>query len=207
MLIEMPRKPSARPGASEALDQDRFEAGLRRDLSGAALVSYNPATGGLIKRAFDLLALAFFAPVWAPLLALHWWQAKRRGTPAFVAREVVGYGARVFRCFGADRAVDSDDTARAKRQALWARLPELWSVLKGDMSLVGPLPLTPEDVASLRTGLRHYLSMRPGMFSIAAIADAESEDQVHYKAYAMSWSLLADAMILWQELSGLWREE
>jgi lipopolysaccharide/colanic/teichoic acid biosynthesis glycosyltransferase len=55
--------------------------------------------------------------------------------------------------------------------------------------------------------VRFYLSTRPGLFGIRAIENAAHEDAAHYKGYIMSWSLLADAVILWQELSVLWRKD
>jgi lipopolysaccharide/colanic/teichoic acid biosynthesis glycosyltransferase len=208
MLVQMPRGFSRGAGENDARENSQFEIALRRDLAGGALISYNPVVGGWSKRIFDLAVLIFFAPAWLTLLAAQVLTAKRRKAPAFAAREYVGYGAKVFTCSVAYEAAanDADDpaVARARRRALYARLGQVWSVLRGDMSLVGPAPLTTEEVAALRNGVRHYLSMRPGMFGIAAIFDADAaDDPAHYRAYAMSWSALADAVILWQELCGL----
>jgi len=213
MLVQMPRGLPRRSGGAEARERGQFEDGLTRDLAGAALISYNPVLGGLSKRIFDVGVAIFFAPAWLTVLAAHYLSARLRKTPAFASRDYVGYGAKAFSClvFPEQPVADTADRqggARARRGAVFARLPQVWAVLRGDMSLVGPRPLSSDEVAHLRNGMRHYLSMRPGLFCITAIIDAETdaEEPAHYKAYFMSWSVLADAVILWQELNDLWRE-
>jgi lipopolysaccharide/colanic/teichoic acid biosynthesis glycosyltransferase len=51
-------------------------------------------------------------------------------------------------------------------------LPQLWNVLKGDMSLVGPRPERPEFVPGLELAIRHYhrrLWVRPGVTGLAQV--------------------------------------
>jgi exopolysaccharide biosynthesis polyprenyl glycosylphosphotransferase len=52
---------------------------------------------------------------------------------------------------------------RLLRRCSLDELPQLWSVLRGDMSLVGPRPAIPSEVAAYRTAERRRLSMRPGL--------------------------------------------
>ena len=42
-------------------------------------------------------------------------------------------------------------------------LPQLWNVLVGEMSLVGPRPVTAEELAKYGASARHYLAVRPGL--------------------------------------------
>lgn len=48
-------------------------------------------------------------------------------------------------------------------------LPQLWNVLTGEMSLVGPRPELPEYVEMFRTRYQHILGIRPGITDIASI--------------------------------------
>jgi hypothetical protein len=198
MLFELPRKTYERSD-TEGAPESGFEASLRRDIAGSPLISCNPVVGGWSKRGFDLVVLGLTAPVWGTVLlakAAPRWLNKAK---AFAALPCVGYGGREFARF----AWPDEEQQGA---GLVRRLPQLLNVLRGEMSLVGPAPLTPEQLGELRTGVRHYLSARPGVFCVRAVADAEAEDPSHYKAYALSWSLLADAVMLWQELQASRRE-
>jgi lipopolysaccharide/colanic/teichoic acid biosynthesis glycosyltransferase len=55
-------------------------------------------------------------------------------------------------------------------------LPQLWNVLTGDMSLVGPRPEVPEYVEMFRTRYQHILSVRPGITDIASIRFRDEEE-------------------------------
>ncbi|MFN9430985.1 MAG: sugar transferase [Acidobacteriota bacterium] len=79
-------------------------------------------------------------------------------------------------------------------------LPQLWNVLKGDMSLVGPRPATPEEVACYAGWQRRRLRMRPGLTCIWAI---EGRDRLDVDTvmkldmqYIDNWSLSLDSRIL-----------
>lgn len=230
MLVQLPRGPSSPPRTSAEGDCTAFEAALRRDLASAPVVSYDPVLGGWAKRAVDVGVTLFLAPLWLPALGLAALAAKLRHPAAvFRADERVGYGGRAFRCYslriapptatiehlrqpGDDAPAPTKDwriiASRAQdRRAKWLHalelLPRFINVLRGDMSLVGPSPLAVEELEPLKTAKRYYLSARPGIVGISSIADADEEDPGHYKLYALSWSLTADALILWDALRGL----
>jgi lipopolysaccharide/colanic/teichoic acid biosynthesis glycosyltransferase len=57
-------------------------------------------------------------------------------------------------------------------------LPTLWNVLKGDMSLVGPRPETPEIAAQYTETQRRVLSVRPGITSMATVKYIREEDML-----------------------------
>ena len=80
-------------------------------------------------------------------------------------------------------------------------LPQFWNVLRGDMSLVGPRPPVPHEVAEYETFDRRRLSMRPGITclwqvsgrnEIASFADWVKLDL----EYIDTWSLWLDVKIL-----------
>jgi exopolysaccharide biosynthesis polyprenyl glycosylphosphotransferase len=79
-------------------------------------------------------------------------------------------------------------------------LPQLWNVLKGDMSLVGPRPPVPQEVSSYERWQRRRLSMRPGLTCLWQIRgrndiDFESWMQLDLE-YIDNWSPMLDVKIL-----------
>jgi exopolysaccharide biosynthesis polyprenyl glycosylphosphotransferase len=79
-------------------------------------------------------------------------------------------------------------------------LPQLWSVLKGDMSLVGPRPAIPDEVAAYQTFERRRLSMRPGLTCLWQVSGRNQigfDDWVRLDLeYIDTWSLVNDFRIL-----------
>jgi len=79
-------------------------------------------------------------------------------------------------------------------------LPQLWSVLKGDMSLVGPRPAIPHEVAAYKTFERRRLSMRPGITCLWQVSGRNRigfDDWVRLDLeYIDTWSLGSDFRIL-----------
>lgn len=145
------------------------------------------------KRAFDIIAAATGLILLSPVLgvfALAIWLGDFR-SPLYIARRV-GRGGTTFQmvklrsmAFGADRTgVDStsaDDqritaVGRALRAYKIDELMQLWNVLVGDMSLVGPRPNVPREVALFTTVEREILAVRPGITDIASIVFADEGD-------------------------------
>jgi lipopolysaccharide/colanic/teichoic acid biosynthesis glycosyltransferase len=79
-------------------------------------------------------------------------------------------------------------------------LPQLWDVLIGQMSLVGPRPSLPREVAEYQTFERRRLSMRPGLTCIWQVSGRNEigfEDWVRLDLeYIDTWSLANDLRIL-----------
>ena len=68
MLIQLPGGSPDQPGSRGADECSPFEAGLRRDLASAPIVSYDQMLGGPGKRAIDLLLTLLALPLWLPIV-------------------------------------------------------------------------------------------------------------------------------------------
>jgi lipopolysaccharide/colanic/teichoic acid biosynthesis glycosyltransferase len=79
-------------------------------------------------------------------------------------------------------------------------LPQLWNVLRGDMSLVGPRPVIPEELGRYGDAARYYLDVRPGitgLWQISGRSDTDYAERVALDAwYIKNWSLWYDVVIL-----------
>ena len=79
-------------------------------------------------------------------------------------------------------------------------LPQLWNVLKGDMSIVGPRPPLPEEVARYKRWQRRRLSMKPGLTCLWQVSGRSKvssfDDWVKLDLqYIDRWSLKLDLQI------------
>ena len=95
---------------------------------------------------------------------------------------------------------------RVTRVGAWLRrysideLPQLWNVLVGEMSLVGPRPPLPREVAQYEPWQRRRLSMRPGITCVWQVSgrNAIRFEQWMYLdlQYVDQWSLGSDLRLL-----------
>lgn len=188
---------------------------------------------GLVDRSLSLLALAVLAPLLA-LIAV----AVRLDSPGPVLfRQVrVGQGGREFGVFKfRTMVVDADAmlaglTARNESDGLlfkmrddprvtrvgrllrkWSldELPQLANVLIGDMSLVGPRPPLPSEVARYDGDVARRLLVKPGMtglWQVSGRSDLSWEDGIRLDLYYVeNWSLAADLTILWKTFGAVVR--
>jgi lipopolysaccharide/colanic/teichoic acid biosynthesis glycosyltransferase len=147
----------------------------------------------MIRRLFDLafasVALAIFSvPCVLAAMAI---KLTTRG-PVLFRQERVGKAGRVF-CFykfrtmrldndGSQVTVDGD--ARVHGVGRWLRrtkldeLPQLWNVLKGDMSVIGPRPEVPRFVAQYTDAQRKILDVKPGLASLAQLVYPHEADML-----------------------------
>ncbi|MEW6580001.1 MAG: sugar transferase, partial [Chloroflexota bacterium] len=140
----------------------------------------------MLKRPFDLLASAIGLVFLSPLFALIALLIRLSSPgPIFYRARRVGRCGREFTLYkfrsmvaNADRQGPGITTAgdprvtpigRVLRRTKLDELPQLWNVLRGDMSLVGPRPEDPRYVALYTPEQRRVLDVRPGITSLASI--------------------------------------
>jgi len=79
-------------------------------------------------------------------------------------------------------------------------LPQLWNVLRGEMSIVGPRPAIPSEVLGWSEDLQHRLRVKPGITGMWQVNGRSSSSFADYERYDLyyvdNWSLLADLAIL-----------
>lgn len=138
----------------------------------------------MIKRLFDLFASFFGLLVLSPVIAIVAWKIRKNlGSPVLFKQVRPGKDGKPFQMvkFRTMRdAVDAEgnplpDSERLTPFGNWLRstsldeLPELWNVLKGDMSLVGPRPLLMEYLPLYNPEQYRRHEVRPGVTGWAQV--------------------------------------
>lgn len=170
-----------------------------------------------IKRVFDILFSGALLIVLLPILAVCALLLKvTMPGPLFFRQQRVGKDGKLFdilkfRSMKVDKALEdahdfSKDAQRITpfgkflRRSKIDELPQLWNVLAGDMSLVGPRPTIKEQTDKYNDFQRQRLNMRPGMTGLAQVNGNISltwdERFVYDAEYVNNFSVLLDLKIL-----------
>lgn len=84
-------------------------------------------------------------------------------------------------------------------------LPQLWNVLRGDMSLVGPRPVVLDEIKKYGDDSTYYLLVKPGMTGLWQVSgrnDVDYETRVYFDAwYVKNWTFWIDIAILFRTLA------
>jgi undecaprenyl-phosphate galactose phosphotransferase len=90
-------------------------------------------------------------------------------------------------------------------------LPQLWNVLKGDMSLVGPRPVVADELERYGNQVHYYLEAKPGitgLWQISGRNDITYDTRVYLDSwYVKNWSLFNDIVILLRTIKVIFRKE
>lgn len=191
-----------------------------------------------IKRTFDLVVSCTGLIVLWPLIVLVAFAVRISSHgPVFFVQKRVGRHGRLFSCvkfrtmvIGADKfgtittATDSRTTSLGKllRRTKLDELPQLWHVLTGSMSFVGPRPDVPGYADKLAGDDREVLDLRPGITGPATVhfrneeqllASVDNPQEYNdtsiwpmkvamNKAYGRNWSLIGDIKLIVQTVLG-----
>jgi exopolysaccharide biosynthesis polyprenyl glycosylphosphotransferase len=188
--------------------------------------------GRVIKRLFDILISLCGLIILSPLFLLIAILIKLDSEgPVFVALERVGQKGKIFKLYKFRSMIK--DAHQFKKLLLpynerkgplfkmkndpritrigrfirkWSidELPQLFNVLKGEMSLVGPRPHEPEEVAQYQKWHKQLLTIKPGITGLAQISgrselpfDEEAKLDIFY---IENWSFLLDLLILFKTI-------
>ena len=186
----------------------------------------------VLKRSVDLIVTAIALILTAPLLlAITLAILMLDGRPIFYTQERLGrdgrrFGIRKFRSMRTDAErggtgwTSKDDARRTRLGGLLRRtsldeLPQLWNVLVGEMSLVGPRPERPEYVQAFAKSIPRYFErhrVRSGITGWAQVnglrGDTPIEERTSFDLfYVENWSLAFDIKILWLTIKAVLKQD
>ena len=183
-----------------------------------------------VKRVVDVVGSVLLAIVFSPLiLAIPFMMSKDGGGIIYRHRRI-GYNGRMFDCLKFRTMIPNADEALSKllehpeMKAEWLRdrklrhdpritrlgrflrrtsldeLPQIWNVLRGEMSLVGPRPVVREELLRYGTGASAYLAAKPGITGLWQVTGRNDTDYrrrvILDTFYVCNHNLLLDCYIL-----------
>ncbi len=169
----------------------------------------------MIKRSFDLVVVGLALLVFIPVIAYLSWQIRRKlGAPVLFRQIRPGLGGKPFNMYKFRSMTDARDAAgillsdsdrltpygNFLRTSSLDELPELWNVLKGEMSLVGPRPLLMEYLSLYSPEQARRHEVRPGITGWAQVNGRNAlswEEKFKLDVwYVDNWSLWLDLKII-----------
>ena len=181
------------------------------------------------KRLFDIFASFFALVILSPLfLIICIINLFTPDTSVFFSHERRGRGGKPFRIYKFQTMKNNTPNCatgelknpeqyitkfgRILRKTSLDELPQLWNILKGDMSFVGPRPLISSEIRAHRVRLEYGVyAFRPGLTGLAQIKGRDSislmKKMKYDKEYCDNWSLKLDLQILWQSVSVVFKQE
>ena len=189
----------------------------------------------LAKRVIDIGVSAVTLMLMAPVMALTALLIKLTSPgPVFFAQDRVGMNQRRFRLYKfRSMVVDADERkkelahlneldgpafkigndpritplGRIIRKTSIDELPQLFNVLRGEMSLVGPRPPLPDEVSKYEWLFRRRLSVKPGITCVWQVSGRSGTTFDEWmkmdKQYVENWSLLLDFKILLKTITAV----
>lgn len=190
-------------------------------------------TSTVTKRVLDLVLAVIGLLVALPVIAIAGVAIKLddRG-PVFYRQERVGMNQKTFKIFklrtmhvGTDKLPQTNEqhedsmfnkrsspssvtrVGKLLRATSIDELPQLFNVLGGSMSVVGPRPLVVGEAGSDEAFLEHREHVKPGMtglWQVSGRSDLEDKDRIRLDvSYAGNWSVIGDLVIIWRTVGAV----
>lgn len=192
----------------------------------------------ILKRSIDVVSSGLGLIVLSPLLLVLALLVKKDGGPIFFLQERVGYRGTPFHMIKFRSMVTNaeelkkelmnqnegngvlfkmaDDPRITKvgkfiRKYSLDELPQLWNVFMGDMSLVGPRPPLPSEVAQYEEDAYRRLLVKPGitgLWQVSGRSNLSWEESIRLDLYYVeNWSLIGDVVILFRTVRAVFAKD
>ncbi len=137
-----------------------------------------------VKRILDFMVALLALIVLSPVLLIVWCLVRiKLGSPAIFKQERPGLNEKIFRLYKFRTMTDEKDEngqllpdevrltrfGKILRSTSLDELPELWNIIKGDMSIVGPRPLLVRYLPLYNERQKHRHDVRPGFTGLAQV--------------------------------------
>lgn len=180
-----------------------------------------------IKRILDFIGALIMLIVLSPLLlvVILWLHFANKGAGAFFTQERPGKNERVFKLYKFKSMTDERDkegnllpdgerltaVGRFIRKTSLDELPQLWNVLKGDMSFIGPRPLLVQYLPLYSGSQRRRHKVKPGITGWAQVSGRNAISWERKFAldvwYVDHLSFRLDCIIIWRTVVKVLRRE
>lgn len=180
-----------------------------------------------IKRILDFIGALIMLIVLSPLLlvVMLWLHFANKGAGAFFTQERPGKNERVFKLYKFKSMTDERDkegnllpdgerltaVGRFIRKTSLDELPQLWNVLKGDMSFIGPRPLLVQYLPLYSGSQRRRHKVKPGITGWAQVSGRNAISWERKFAldvwYVDHLSFRLDCIIIWRTVVKVLRRE
>ena len=178
------------------------------------------------KRFFDILLSACALLVLSPVLLVTAVLVRMKlGSPVIFCQERPGKSEKIFKMYKFRSMTDARDAdgnllpddvrltkfGRLLRSTSLDELPELWNILKGDMSIVGPRPLLVKYLPLYNAEQRHRHDVRPGLTGLAQVNGRNAitwEEKFSYDVkYVSNVTFLNDVKIVFATVGKVFKRD
>ncbi len=179
-----------------------------------------------IKRPQDFFCALAALIVLSPVMGITAWMVKKKlGSPVLFTQDRPGLNGKIFKLYKFRSMTDAKDEngnllpdedrlphfGVKLRDTSLDELPELFNILKGDMSVIGPRPLLVRDMTFMTDKQKHRHDVHPGLSGWAQVNGRnaiEWEDKLNYDLeYIKNISFAFDWKIIWTTVGKIFRTE
>ena len=179
-----------------------------------------------IKRKLDILLAGGALVALSPVMAVTAWQVRKKlGSPVLFTQLRPGKGEKIFKMYKFRTMTDERDAkgnllpdeqrltefGKFLRESSLDELPELFNILKGDMSIVGPRPQLVRDMVFMTKEQRRRHKVAQGLTGLAQVSGRNNiswEEKLTYdQEYVKHITFLGDLKIIFKTIGNVLKKE